>query len=71
MNTKITTIQLSGLTCASCQKLTSKRIKTITDVKDVTVEITGETQIKATREILEDEVKQVLKGTHYTVVEKK
>lgn len=71
MSTKITTIQLAGLTCASCQKLTTKRIKTIADVEDVSVEISGETQIKAIREIADAEVKQVLKGTHYTVVEKK
>ena len=71
MSTKITTIKLAGLTCASCQKLTSKRIKTIKDVEDVNVDISGETQIKAIREISEDEVKQVLKGTHYTVVGKK
>lgn len=71
MSTKITTIKLAGLTCTACQKLAGKRIKIIADVEEVNVDISGETQIKAIREISEDEVKQVLKGTHYTVAGEK
>ena len=61
------TIQISGLTCGACQKLIGKRIKTITGVEDVIVELSGKTQITATREIAEEEIKKVLEGTHYNV----
>ncbi|MBI5452025.1 heavy-metal-associated domain-containing protein [Candidatus Gottesmanbacteria bacterium] len=61
------TIQILGLTCSACQKLISKKIKTIADVEAVTVELSGATAIKAQREISENEIKKVLTGTHYTV----
>lgn len=70
MNTKLMTLRLTGLICGACQKLISKRIKTIANVEDVTVDLSGKTEIKAQREISEDEVKKVLEGTHYTVVGK-
>lgn len=69
--TTTTSIQLKGLTCVSCQKLTSKRIKTIQDVEDVTVELSGETTIKASRIISEEEVSKALVSTHYSVVKEK
>lgn len=67
---KTTTLQLAGLTCGACTKLITKRIKTISDIEDVNVELPGTATIKANREVTEDEVKKVLKGTHYTVVGK-
>ncbi|MEK7185916.1 MAG: heavy metal-associated domain-containing protein [Patescibacteria group bacterium] len=70
MNTKVTTLKLTGLTCSACQKLISRKIKSIASVEDVTVELSGKTQIKAQREISENEVKKALKGTHYAVIGK-
>jgi copper chaperone CopZ len=67
---KTTTVKLSGLTCTACTKLITKRIKTISDIEDVNVELPGTATIKANRDISEDEVKKVLEGTHYTVVGK-
>ena len=69
--TTTTTMQLRGITCFACQKLTSKRIKTIQDVEDVTVELDGETTIKASRIISEEEVSKALVSTHYSVVKEK
>ena len=65
---KTTTLKLSGLTCTACTKLITKRIKTINDIADVTVELPGTATIKAEREVTEEEVKKVLEGTHYGVV---
>lgn len=67
---KTTTLQLAGLTCVACTKLITKRIKTISDIEDVNVELPGTATIKAAREVSVDEVKKVLEGTHYTVVAK-
>lgn len=65
---KTTTLKLTGLTCTACTKLITKRIKTISDVDDVTVELPGTATIKAERDVPEEEVKKVLEGTHYGVV---
>ena len=62
-----TTLTLTGLTCAACQKLIQKRILKIDGVQDVTVELSGQTSIKASRKITSDEVAGVLKDTKYTV----
>lgn len=70
MNTITTTLQLAGLTCSACQKLISKKVSKIPDVEDVTVELSGKTEIKAPRTIAIQEVENVLDGTHYTVVSK-
>lgn len=67
MNTTITTIYLTGLTCSACQKLTAKRIGKITDVVNVEVALNGEAKITAKRTIAPSEVQEVLKDTHYKV----
>lgn len=66
-NIIITNIQLSGLTCPACQKLVSKRIKSIEDVEDVNVELSGKTEIRAGREISKDEIRKILEDTSYTL----
>lgn len=63
-----TLIKLTGLTCSACQKLTSRRILTISGVSDVSVELEGKATISADRTISLDEVKKVLEGTHYEVL---
>lgn len=64
----ITQLQLTGLTCSACQKLITKRISKIADVETISVELSGETVIKAPRKIDPEEVNTVLEGTQYKVV---
>lgn len=64
---KTTIINITGLTCTACQKLITKRIKTIADVHEVDVSLSGKTNILATRIIAAEEVQAVLAGTHYAV----
>ena len=64
----ITNIKLSGLTCPACQKLVSKRIKSIEGVAEVNVGLSGKTDITAERSISEEEVEKVLEGTGYQFV---
>lgn len=66
---KTTILHLDGLTCHACAKLITKRITSILDVTDVTVELPGTATLSADREIPADEVRQVLKGTPYVVHE--
>lgn len=70
MSAIATTIQLEGLTCSACQKIITKKVSKIPDVLDVAVELSGKTEIRASRSIDEQEVRNVLEGTHYTVMTK-
>ncbi|MDO8610475.1 MAG: heavy metal-associated domain-containing protein [bacterium] len=61
--------QLSGLTCGACEKVISKRLKTIKDVEEVHVSsINGFASIIAPRHIDKQEVERVLQGTHYKII---
>ena len=51
MNTKVTTLKLTGLTCSACQKLISRKIKSIASVEDVTVELSGKADQSTKRNI--------------------
>lgn len=61
-------IKLTGLTCAACQKLISKRISKIDGVENVDVALNGETNITAAKAISNKEIMNVLEGTQYQVV---
>lgn len=62
--------KLSGLTCPACKKITEKRIAAIAGVKQVRVNIdSGEAVVDSDRDIQISEIKEVLKDTHYKVVE--
>lgn len=64
-----TKLQLSGLTCGACEKVISKRLKTIEGVQDVQVSAqNGQTIISASRSITKDEVTKALQNTHYKIV---
>ena len=64
-----TKLQLSGLTCSACEKVITKRLKTIEGVQDVSVSAqSGHTSISASRNITDDEVTKALQNTHYRVV---
>jgi copper chaperone CopZ len=61
-------IKITGLTCAACQKLISKRISKIDGVENVDVALNGETNISAAKAISNKEIMNVLEGTQYQVV---
>jgi len=64
-----TRVQLSGLTCSACERVISKRLKTIDDVETVLVQVsTGVTTISASRPITKDEIVKALQNTHYKVI---
>lgn len=64
-----TKLQLSGLTCGACEKVITKRLKTIDDVETVSVQVsTGVTTITASRPISKEEVTKALLNTHYKVI---
>ena len=64
-----TRLQLSGLTCGACEKVISKRLKTIQDVEEVHVSsVNGSASIMAKRPIDIQEVERVLQGTHYKII---
>lgn len=66
---QITKFQLSGLTCSACERVISNRVKTISDVEKVLVQVsTGIATITASRPISSEEVTQALKGTHYKII---
>lgn len=67
--TQTTQFQLSGLTCGACEKIISKRLKTIEGVVDVQVSsLNGVTSVIASRTIDQQEIKSALQGTHYKVI---
>lgn len=64
------TIQLSGLTCPACKKVTEKRISGLNGVLKVEVTVdSGIAVIDADREISIAEIEDVLKDTPYKVIE--
>lgn len=68
MTTITSKFQLSGLHCASCKKITEKRVKKLAGVTDATANHeTGELMIQGDREIPKAELVTALAGTGYTV----
>jgi len=63
-------IKLSGLTCPACKKVTEKKIGGLGGVSKVEVTVdSGVAVIDADRAITLLEMKEVLKGTPYQVLE--
>lgn len=66
--TKIFT--LKGLTCTACVKLVMIKLKKITGVLEIKIDLTdGKTTVEAERQIILPEIKQALQGTDFTVIE--
>jgi len=61
-------VKISGLTCVACQKLITKRLKAIKGVQDVTVLLSGETEIIAGKNISNGEITKALEGTKYLII---
>lgn len=61
-------VKLAGLTCSACTKLAKKRIEKLGGVKEVDVQLSGETQILSERMIPKNEIKDVLLGSDYEII---
>lgn len=62
-----TNIQLVGLTCEACTKLAKRRFEKIDGIKEVDVQLSGETRIESERIVTEDEIRAALEGSNYEV----
>lgn len=61
-------IKLAGLTCESCAKLAKRSIDKIDGVKEVEVQLAGDTEIIADRIVSKKEIKNALKDSDYEVL---
>lgn len=61
-------VKLNGLTCEACVKLIQRRLQRLPQIKEVAVELSGQTRIVAEYEVTVEEIEQVLAGTPYQVV---
>ncbi len=67
--TQTSRFQLSGLTCGACEKIITKRLKSIKDVVDVQVTLQNSiASVVAPRNINQQEIETALQGTHYKVI---
>lgn len=64
---KTTSFQLTGLTCPACIKLVEKRLEKIKGVTDMKIELNGQSEISADKEITIDEIKSALADTQFKV----
>lgn len=62
------TFKILGITCDACIKLIKRRVGSIGEVTEVDVNQTGTTSIKASRSLTKEEIRYVLKGTHYQLL---
>lgn len=64
-----TSFQLSGLHCESCKKITEKRAKKISGVKEASTDVSmGILTITSDREVTKNEIINALTGTDYKVL---
>jgi copper chaperone CopZ len=62
-------IQLSGLHCDACKKLTEKKIGKLSGVESVGVDLdTQVADVQTTRLITNEEINDALEGTNYKAV---
>lgn len=66
MNEQI--FKISGFHCEACVKLSTMKIKKISDVHDVTITPDGVATVCAGRMIALDEISKALDGLGYTVI---
>lgn len=63
----LTKLQISGVTCGACQKVIEKRVSKVADVQEVKVDLSGATEILASRYVPVSEISKALEDTHYQV----
>lgn len=57
------------MTCSSCEKIVSKKLKLIQGVEEVLAEAqTGNVTLSGSREIGQQEIVNALQGTHYSLI---
>lgn len=62
-------IQLQGLDCDACKKITEKRIGRIEGVETVNVDLSQKTaDVQASRALSQQEVEEALKDTEYKII---
>lgn len=66
MNEQI--FQIDGFHCEACVKLSTMKIRKISDVHDVDITSDGVAKVHASRTIALDEISKALEGLGYTVV---
>lgn len=62
------TFKINGFHCDACVKLSTMKIRKISDVHDVTITPDGVATVCASRVIALDEISKALDGLGYTVV---
>ncbi|KKR14956.1 MAG: Copper-exporting ATPase [Candidatus Falkowbacteria bacterium GW2011_GWA2_39_24] len=67
MNT--TNFKLSGLTCPSCVKLVSNRLKKVSGVQEVNIDlVSGNVMVNSEANLNLEIFKKSLEGTHYLII---
>ncbi len=59
--------KLSGLSCEACTKIIKKRVERLPDISGVNVDVQGNLEIMANRNLDKSEVITALKDTDYKV----
>ena len=65
---KTTQFKLSGLSCEACTKIIKKRVGKLPDISEINVDIQGNLEIKADRDLDKKEVITALRDTDYKVL---
>ncbi len=69
MHNTNTSFSITGMTCASCERIITKRVQKISGVSEVHVSaISGMLSIDASRPIPQSEVEIALENTHYKII---
>lgn len=61
------TFKINGFHCDACVKVSTMKIKKISDVEDVIIQSDGSAKISASRAVTLDEISEALDGLGYTV----
>jgi copper chaperone CopZ len=66
---KTHTVTINGMHCAACEKVVTKRISAIPGVQNVQVDVeNGKVTITSEKDILQENIADVLQDTHYSVI---
>lgn len=60
---------ISGMTCGACEKLVTKKLRTIPGVEEVNAfSQTGKVTVSSIKEVDPKDIIHALEGTHYTFI---
>lgn len=69
MSINTSAFQINGMHCDACVRLITKRVNAIEGVQVQSLTTDGELMVQSERNVLADEVREVLKETSYEVKE--